>query len=187
MTRSSLRHTGRACAILAVATLASSMGCSDPAQPTPQAAFSAAFGNYGAVACPAKTPTAEISVGAVSAGEKSSVADGEDGAYISCKVTKSGDKLEASGQIRQGSTSLTLFPLTIAPKQTAKGSLQVSSATTLGQYAPPDGESCDFQLIDGDPGRIWLSFSCKHVTVAGSLQSDCSLYNGYIVFENCDE
>ena len=180
-----MRFVGNGLAIASVLTV---WGCSDPASPTPQGAFNVTFGNaIGAgVTCPAMQP-AQLQVGAVGSAQHASVIDGEDGVAVTCTVAKSGAGFRASGSIVKGTSRLSLAPVTVGEGNSNQGRVAVAGANTAGKsYGPAAETVCNFQLIDGAEGFIWLAFECPHVTSGSSDNEQCSLYNGYIVLENCD-
>lgn len=183
-----LRFVGHGSAI-GLGLFFAAWGCSDPVSPAPQGAFNVTFGNADGtgVTCPAMQPTAQLQVGAVGAAQRSAVVDGEDGATVSCKISKSGTGFVARGTILKGTASFYLAAVEIGEGKNNKGTVSVSGANTAGKsYGPEDGTACTFHVISAEEGRAWLSFECPHVVTGGSDAEQCSLNNGYLVFENCE-
>lgn len=173
---------------LATASVLTVGGCSDPATPAPQGAFNVTFGNAigTGVTCPAMQP-AQLQVGAVGGAQYASVIDGEDGVTVTCTVSKSGAGFRASGSIVKGTSRFSLAPVTVGEGNSNQGRVSVAGANTAGKpYGPTAETLCDFQMIKGAEGFIWLAFECPHVISGSSDNEQCSLYNGYLVFENCE-
>jgi hypothetical protein len=130
---------------------------------------------------------AQLQVGAVGSAQYASVIDGEDGVTVSCTVSKSGAGFRASGSIVKGTSRLSLAPVTVGEGNSNQGRVAVAGANTAGKsYGPTTETLCNFQLIEGAEGFIWLAFDCPHVVSGSSDNEQCSLYNGYLVFENCE-
>ena len=164
-------------------------GCSDPTAPVPQGAFNVTFGDASGVGvtCPAKQPTAQAKVGAVGSAQFAVEVSGENGTTISCKVSKISGGYRVAGSISQGSSSLYLTGVDLGDGLDNEGSVSVSGTNTASKsYRPAEGTTCTFHTLQIEEGRAWLSFECPHVKTGSSDSEQCSLSNGYVVFENCD-
>lgn len=166
----------------------SGLGCSDPVSPTPQGAFNVTFGDAigTGIACPAKNP-AQLQVGSVGSAQSAPVSDGEDGATVTCSVTKTSAGFRVSGSIVKGTAQLYLAPVDVAQGSTSNGRVAVSGANTAGKsYGPATGTSCEFGVIEVTESRAWLSFDCPHVVSGSSESEQCSIYNGFLLLDNCE-
>ena len=174
---------------IGIGVIVAGLGCSDPTSAAPQGAFNVTFGNANGtgVTCPATNPSAQLMVGTVGSAQHASVIDGEDGATVSCAVRKSGTGFLVSGSIQKGTATFYLGAVNVGEGMSNEGTVSVSGANTGGKsYGPEDGTACSFHVIDAAEGRAWLSFECPHVVTGSSDAEQCSLYNGYLIFENCE-
>lgn len=151
--------------------------------PGPRAAVTATFGNPADNVCPAAYPTPTLEIGAVSASSYDPVTDGVDGANVECSVAESAGSFLVQGSVQQGSNSVTVDAQLTATGGTGAVSLRGSS--TAGTYRPATGTSCVFQVVEVTNGKVWASFNCPLVERPGMPNSDCSVEDGVIVFENC--
>lgn len=185
----SLRFVGRAVALsfVSVGVLAL-FGCSDPSPPDVQGAFTVTFGNAvgTGVTCPATSPSAELRVGSVTDSQKATVKDGENGAIVKCRVVPRGKGYLTEGSIQKGTTTLVMSGVLVGSDQSNTGIVSISGSNTGGAYRPVSGTTCTWELLQGAEGRIWMKFECPHVSRPSAPNSDCSLSNGIVVFENCD-
>ncbi len=123
------------------------------------------------------------------------VIDGENGASVSCKVSKSGDVFKfqakathkkvsffASGEVTPGGTGTARITEYDPPGTTGSG-------LTLGSPADTPCEVSVEAPFEVAKGRIWGYFHCP--AFVDISQPDAQLYceaeNGWMVFENCDE
>lgn len=166
----------------------SGLGCSDPVSPTPQGAFNVTFGDAvgTGIACPAKNP-AQLQVGAVGSAQSAPINDGDDGATIVCRVAKVGEGFRVSGSILKGTAQFYLAPVDVTQGLKSSGRVSVSGANTAGKsYGPATGTACEFEVIEVKESKAWLSFSCPHVVSGSSESEQCSLYNGFLLLDNCE-
>jgi len=184
-TMSVSRCVGSGFALISVLGLG---GCSDPSSPVPQGAFTVTFGNPvgSSVTCPATQPSL-LQVGAVGPAQHATISDGDDDATIECSVVKKGQGFVASGSISKGLTRFRLVPTAVGEGNSNQGRIFVAGANTAGKSYGASAESpCNFQLIEGEEGKIWLSFECPLIETGSSENEKCSLVNGYLFFENCE-
>lgn len=179
------RHPNLWLLALSATTLTSVPSCSDPTPPTPRGAVYGVFNNGSGGLCPATSPTATIQVGTVTESQKNPVFDGE-GAMVSCNVNPSGTGFSFAGSLRQNTTTVTFENVLVGSGQPNTGTVFVSTASTAGTYRPATGATCDFQLIGVDQGRIWSKFECANMILPGTTSAKCAIYNGVVVFENCE-
>lgn len=183
-----LRFVGHGSAI-GLGLLAFGWGCSDPTAPVPQGAFNVTFGDAVGVGvtCPAKQPTAQVQVGAVGSAQFAVEVSGENNTSISCKVSKISGGYRVTGSIVKGTAGFYLNSVDVGENLQNEGYVSVSGANTGGKsYGPTNESTCTFNTIEVAEGRAWLSFECPHVETGSSENEQCSLYNGFVVFENCD-
>lgn len=182
---SGLRFLGPASTIL-VAFITPGLACSDPVAPVPQGAFNVSFGNAvgTGVTCPV---SGQLQVGAVGPVQHAAVVDGESGATVTCRVAKLGAGYRASGKITLGSSQFYLTGADVGDGNPNTGSLSVAGAITAGgAYGPPVDQPCEFTVIEATEGKIWMEFECPLVRTGSSQSEQCSLYSGYLIFENCE-
>lgn len=168
-----------ACSAFALAS------CSDPVPPAAQGAFTAEFGNAPGNTCPATTPSSVLKVGDVTRTGKATVADGENGASVTCTVVPSPGGLSANGSISLGSATLTMSGVSFVGT-TGTGKVLLRGSNTAGTYSPVKDSTCTFELLQGDAGRIWATFECPTMETSNGAVSRCAVSDGLVVFENCN-
>lgn len=184
-----LRFAGHSLA-MGLGLLTASLGCSDPVSPTPQGAFNVTFGNVSGsgITCPATQPTAQLIVGTVGPGQFATEIDGENGATITCRVAKSNAGFIVSGKVLKGTQQFYLASVGVGEGMDNAGpAVSVAGPNTGGKFYSPEGDAtCTFTVIEAAEGRAWLAFECPDMSTGSAVNERCSLYQGYVVFENCE-
>ncbi len=118
--------------------------------------------------------------------------DTEGGARLACSVTQVAGGFAAVGTIADGANRLDfkiplIDPTTSAMKQ-VPGTVVYSSPETVSPYASPSGKCNFYKSPSGqiDAGKLWVTFSCVEVDNC-SQQSSCSIDQGTVAMENCDQ
>ncbi|AUX35577.1 MULTISPECIES: hypothetical protein [Sorangium] len=166
-------------------------GCSDPAPPTPRAAYSLNFVKPGA-SCNVGGHSEVL--GEVTAARRLRVvADGDEGASVDCTVTGSGS-FDVSATLKNSATAtqVRIKIVDISPGATkempASGSVSFSSAKTSGTtFTSTTDEQCQFwfdaESEQGvDAGKIWVVFECPSVTDG---QYTCEIRRGALALDSC--
>jgi hypothetical protein len=132
------------------------------------------------------------------------VVDGQNGAFVTCRVSPHGEQFVVSGEIHSTSSDGQLLTelavsFSIAPHQPdAQGTLYItdqvsrdfafSSDTTI--IPPKPGcifsvQSSSNQLGVG-PGRVWAEVKCPHISDWRNRdKQECEIADGFLVLENC--
>jgi len=166
---------------IATAAIAAS-GCSDPATPPPQGAFSATLGG---VTCPVSANQRTIGVGKATGQSKETIPDGESNTSVSCRVSADGETLSVQATIQSGSSSIFVQGTTSREKG-GTASISLTGPGLPSTLVLPSGQSCTLTLVDGASGKIWAGFECAGLDVQGQFNSSCTVSEGWVVLENCD-
>jgi len=178
----------RLCAVTAsVSFLAlSASSCSDPAQATPQAAFSATFSGSSCAATVPPGPT--VGIGTATASTQATVADGTDGVSVTCRVTAIENGYSAYITISKGSVAVTFDSDVVQGTTTAARAITLRGPTTAGSpYVPSVGSPCSVTWINGGEGKIWAAYTCGEMTNSNSTTPAPCAASGFIIAENCDQ
>jgi hypothetical protein len=145
-----------------------------------------------------------------SASNKSpSAVDGANGMSVTCSVQEMSGAFRVSASLKTPATdvmgnpvnpSLVALSTTIAPGQTANGTLTVQDNRTTTPYTSANDmgaadATCEFSLVHTQPtdqlavapGRIWAAVKCPRFRdpQSSNLNEICSIGTGYLVLENC--
>jgi hypothetical protein len=180
MTLTSLKQLPGALVVLALA-------CSDsPPTPAQGAAnlilitSGCSTGRTGWVLPDGASPTNETQVG-------DQIADGTNGATVSCRVTKSGSGFVINGSLETGDGSFSVIG-SLQPGGLAfegSGNISFYSSETTGMK----GEGCTLSINAAQSdksasGKVWGNFECASLKVTASAVAGC-LAKGSFVFGNC--
>jgi hypothetical protein len=186
--------------LVALASLGS-LGCSDPIPVAVDGAYVVSFsqqsgntkcGSTGGVSpCRVKFHTGQV--GGVNTNEFNvRKRDTEGGARLACSVTHSGNGFAIQGTIEDGSDRLSVRVDAIDAMATlmkpAVGQVAYASPTTVNSYGSPPGKCNFWRSAKGeiDAGKMWIDFSCSTVDDC-SHDSSCTIQQGTIAMENCDQ
>lgn len=175
------------------------IGCSDPVPPPPKGGMFISINAAPVAVTPAgrkcNIQFHDAAIGSPppsAAAPGGRVTDGEGGARVSCRVSKSGDvfKITASAAHKKISFSVNGE---IAPKGKGTASIIESDPVSLVALRNPTDTPCVLS-VESEPlevaaGRIWAHFACP--AFVDATQPDgplfCEAESGWFVFENCDE
>jgi hypothetical protein len=181
--------------LLAVPVL-TALGCSDPVPLPSQGSVSLNIMSVAVsgMSCPTTAKVYQIGSPAPTTTDPGqSVVDGDKGSSVSCSVQGSGPYTfsgSLTGITSEGQPiSLTLNNGTVdANKSTGTVNVNVSTPD-LGAVFSSGSTPCtvtvnNMQVKPGNPGSIWLNFTCP--TIANPPSNLCGIGQSTIVFQNCN-
>jgi hypothetical protein len=183
---------------LALLSLASSasvlgVGCSEPPPVIPRGAWSVSFLDSGA-ACSVASHNSQM--GLVNDQQKLTLIQdgdpvGNGDATVECTI-KGGGPYDISARAFLFDKSLVVNlagfdPAAATSDMPAPGTVAYASVNTAGEpYVGSVVDTpCEFYLSGKEefgPGEVWMSFRCPLMT---GEQSQCTISQGYLAFENC--
>jgi hypothetical protein len=179
-----------AAALSTIALAAVTYGCSDPVPQSPDGAWFVSTSQLDATKCHMAQHNSTF--GQVDDAHRIAVeTDGVKGAHVSCTVSGTGNGPYAVQVLAQNDMvtlqlSINAISTTATEASPAKGGVAyLDLDKTKVQYA---GTDCNFYFATKAEtvatGKIWVAFTCDSI-VNGDTMSDCTLTQGYALFENC--